>query len=113
VAFQASLAGPGGNTGIWFEGPDGLELLVRTGQQFEVAPGDIRTIQQLGFYGGSGNEDGARSGFNDFDQLAFSASFTDGTSGVFVANLGTIPEPASAALVLVAAGVFYSRARRR
>jgi hypothetical protein len=90
-----------------------LDLVVRTGQQFEVAPGDFRTIQQLGFYGGSGNEDGVRSGFNDFNQLAFRASFTDGTSGILVADLGAIPEPVAAQLVLIGAIVLSARGRRR
>jgi hypothetical protein len=33
-------------------------------------------------------------------QLAFSATFTDGTSGIFVSNRVAIPEPATFALTL-------------
>lgn len=72
----------------------------------EAAPGELRTISDLkfGFFPlSSGNEDGRRSGFNDRGQLAFLAKFTDGTSGVFVADLGVVPEPASAVLLMAAA----------
>jgi hypothetical protein len=111
VAFQADLQD--GSTGVWVEGSNGLELVVRTRQQFEVAPGDIRTIEELDFSGGSGNEDGRRSGFNDFGQLVFRARFTDDTSGIFVAHLGAIPEPGSAVLVLTVICALCRRYRSR
>ncbi len=92
VAFSASLK-PGvgvtsdNNFGIWQQDPAGLlELVVRKGDALQVAPGDIRTVSSLVFAGGSGNEDGFASSFNDSGQLAFRASFTDGTSGVFVSD---------------------------
>lgn len=74
-----------------------LQVIARTGEQIDVdnGPGvDLRTVQSLSFleflgYGDEcvGNEDGRRSPFNDHGQLAFSASFTDGSDGVFVSNL--------------------------
>ncbi len=70
-------------TGIWSQDATGaLNLLVKTGDQLEVAPGDTRTIQILS--GSPGSNDGRARGFNDIDQFAFSAQFTDGSQGVFV-----------------------------
>jgi hypothetical protein len=91
--------------GIWAEDITGtLQLIAYTGDVLEVAPGDFRTIAGLGFAGGwideaersgSGNEDGRPSGFNDAGLVAFSARFTDGSTGVFVSSLATVPEPSS------------------
>jgi hypothetical protein len=66
----------------------------------EVAPSDFRTVStvtlgSLQQEAGSGNEDGRPSTFNDHGQVAFLASFTDGSSGVFVSdamlNDGALP----------------------
>jgi hypothetical protein len=74
--------------GIWATDLNGtLRLIAREGDQFEVAPSDLRTIATLKFAGNTGNEDGRASGFNDAGQIAFSAFFTDGSSGVFVSNV--------------------------
>ena len=62
----------------------------------------MRTILSLAFVTGSGNDDGRPSAFNDRGQLAFAATFTDGTSGVFVSDLVAIPEPTAALLIVVA-----------
>jgi hypothetical protein len=116
VAFSAFVTGGGidfGNDlGIWATDLDGqLQLIAREGDTFEIAPGDSRTIQYLGFVAGSGNEDGLPSGFNDLGQLAFMASFTDGSSGIFVSNLVAIPEPAT--LILASIALFTRRAFAR
>jgi hypothetical protein len=48
------------------------------------------------------------------DQLAFRASFTDGSSGVFVSNRVAVPEPSSLLLAaLAAAGLLLLRRRGR
>ena len=91
TTFWGVVGGPGVNstndTGIWAEDPDGLlRLVAREGCVFEVAPGDQRTITFLNLILGSGGEDGKSSGFNDQGEVAFQASFTDGTSGIFVAT---------------------------
>jgi hypothetical protein len=108
IAFFSPLQFGGGgvtnlnDNGIWAEDFAGvLRLIVREGDLLEVTPGDFRTVSTLSFRGDSGNEDGRGSGFNDFGQVAFSATFTDGTSGVFVSNLATLPEPIALALGIV------------
>jgi hypothetical protein len=91
VAFGAVLTGDGvditNNIGIWATDARGAaQLVARTGQQLEVAPDDFRTINDLEFVGGTGNSNGLPSGFNNLGQLAFWASFTDGSEGVFLSN---------------------------
>ena len=69
-------------------GLDGeLELVARSGDTIEVAPGDVRTIQSLSMFTFHGDDDGKARGLNDLGQVAFKASFTDGTNGVFVSNV--------------------------
>jgi hypothetical protein len=123
VAFTATVAGLGvttsNNHGIWAEDSFGnLQLIAREGDQIQVAPGAFRTIAMNGlrFAGGSGNEDGVRSGFSDHGQVAFFAFFTDNSSGLFISN-AVVPEPSSVTLLIVAlllAGGFVSlRSSRR
>jgi hypothetical protein len=97
VATTGPLAGPGVDStndhGIWAYDRSGVQqLIVREGDELEVAPGDFRTISELSFVGDNGNSNGWPSGFNNFGQLAFWASFTDGSEGVFVSNkVATVP----------------------
>ena len=64
---------------------------VREGELFDVGGGDLRVIDRLSFSSGSG--------FNDARQVAFQASFTDGSNGVFVT---LVPEPGCGAVVAAA-----------
>jgi hypothetical protein len=73
-------------------------IVARPGDQFQVAPGDVRTIASLSFLQG-GQSSGGPTPFNDLGQVAFSATFTDGSSGMFVSS---VPEPSM--LVLAALG---------
>lgn len=112
LAFKAFLTGleSADANGIWVHDVDGLlRAIVRSGDSIEVAPGDVRTVSSVGFVGGSGNEDGRHSAFNDLGQLAFQASFTDGTQGIFVTDIVAIPEPAASVLALLAFGVVRCR----
>jgi hypothetical protein len=88
-------------------------LVARTGDLFDVNDDplieDMRTISVVNMVGGSGGEDGLGISFNDAGQLAFNLFFTDGTGGIFVA---TIPEPATATLMLIAAVGCAARRRR-
>jgi hypothetical protein len=96
LAMRAQLSGDGidetNNLGIWAVGEHGLELVVRTGQLLEVAPGDQRTVASFA----------SIFQFNNRGQTAFLADFTDGTSGIFVAELGAVPEPTGCCLMLAA-----------
>jgi hypothetical protein len=96
VVFLASTGGGASPipNGIWATDIDGvLQLVVRIGDSLEVAPGDFRTISQLFIVDESPNFFGTRSAFNNLGQIAFTASFTDGSQGVFVTNLVAVPEP--------------------
>lgn len=104
--------------GIWALDPAGkLTLIAREGDQLDVdrGPGiDSRTIAELSFVGTTGNAEGRPSSFNNRGQLAFTARFTDGTSGVFLSNVTAISEPATAILIAVISLTFsISRSRKR
>lgn len=93
VAFMGVLVGDGvdfsNNIGIWAQKDGELQLVIRAGDEIEVAPGDIRTASWPGILSGSGREDGREVVFNDAGQIAMTLFFTDDTSGVFVATLET------------------------
>jgi hypothetical protein len=124
VAIRASLSGSGvtlaNDFGIWAQDLQGsLRLIVREGDLLEVAPGDVRTVSSADIIINSGGEDGYASSFNDLGQLAFWASFTDGSSGAFVSNLVAVPEPwgmgmmAAAMAVVGGKGFEASKSRSR
>lgn len=118
VAFLNTLAttvgGATAETGLFAQDTDGLLTLVaKTGQTFQVAPGDVRTISALS-YGSisslsSGGEDGRVMSWNDASQLVYTLYFTDGTSGVFTA---TVPEPTLATGLIAASGLLLRRKRQ-
>jgi hypothetical protein len=97
VAATIPLAGPGVDStndhGIWATDRSGAQqLIVRKGDELEVALGDFRTVSELSLVGDNGNSNGWSSAFNNFGQVAFWASFTDGSQGVFVSNkVATVP----------------------
>ena len=99
VVFMSTLVEGGVTSGNGIFGTDrdgGLQLIARTGDTLEVAPGVLKTIAALdfaNFYRPAGNSDGRPSGFNDFGQLAFWAEFSDGTDGIFVSHRIAVPEP--------------------
>ena len=78
--------------GLWAQDLSGiLQPIALEGDLFEVNDGDFRKITQLYV--------NLEHGINDFGQIAFSAEFADGTSGVFVSDRVAIPEPDVAYLV--------------
>jgi hypothetical protein len=115
VAFGAYLRGPGvGETndyGIWATDLEGnLRLVVREGDTIDVNDGDglpdLRVIRSLSFAnqfapGAASTEMGRSSPFNDRGQIAFTALFTDMSSGVFVSDFAMIPEPAMGYVVIL------------
>jgi hypothetical protein len=131
TAFVARLEGSGisdsNDQGIWATDRSGvLQLIAREGDLLEVAPGDFRTI--AGAFGSlrfntadgngnsdhsTGNADGRPSAFNNLGQLAFYASFTDGSSGIFVSNRVAVPEPTSLLLAALAGVGLSCRSRVR
>jgi hypothetical protein len=101
TAFRAQLlTGSGGvdstnNVGIWAVDRAGaLQLVARTGDQLDVDPGpgvNLRAVLDLKFWGGPGTEGGLSNGLSDNGQLAFIATFTDYSYGVFVSNAVASP----------------------
>ncbi len=117
-AFMATIIGSGINdgTGVFAEDISGqLHTIVRTGDVIDISttPGVplLKTISSVQFVGQSGNDDGRRSGFNDFGQVVFEAIFTDRSSGVFVSDLVVVPEPSTAVLAIVAMAMLSGRQR--
>uniref|UniRef100_UPI003703DD2C DUF7453 family protein n=1 Tax=Bythopirellula polymerisocia TaxID=2528003 RepID=UPI003703DD2C len=119
TAFSASISSVNfpDDIGIYATTLDGLLVeIVREGDLIDVNDDplidDLRTIFQLRFVSKTGNEDGRPSSFNDRGQLAFGATFTDGTSGVFVSNRVAIPEPATPTLVALCLPTLLRRRNR-
>ena len=91
IAFVGGLTGVGvtasNDRGIWATDAAGaLQLIVREGDSIEVAPGVMRTVNALATLVSTGDDGGGPSGFNDAGELAFTTSFTDGSSGAFVSS---------------------------
>ncbi|MEM6331435.1 MAG: choice-of-anchor tandem repeat NxxGxxAF-containing protein, partial [Planctomycetota bacterium] len=119
VAFFATVTGPGvdftTDRGVWATTPNGLlTLIIREGDLFDVDDDpfvdDFRTVSTVNVLGSTGSDDGRPSYFNNAGQLAFRATFADGSSGIFIANV--IPEPASMSLVAVSSLTVLLRRRR-
>lgn len=112
VAWLGSLSGAdvteANGTAIFATDPGGEILLVaREGDELDVS-GTLRRIDRLaGWLAFSVDDPDSDSWFNNAAELAFAATFTDGSQGVFVA---VVPEPALAGVV---AGAMLLLARRR
>jgi hypothetical protein len=102
VAFFANVAGPGisgSGRSVWVTDRIGdLHLVAMDFQQIEYQPGEFRSLGTFSIGGGvrSGNQDGDVIALNDLGEVVFYSEW-----GVFVSTIGTIPEPTSAALILV------------
>jgi hypothetical protein len=109
IALLATLSD--GSKGIYAGDPltDQLQLLIKTGDLLEVGPGDARQISNLSADLAFSDSRGA---YNNLGQLAFTATFADGSTGVFITQ---VPEPAGfllggiGLLALVVAGRFGAR----
>lgn len=81
IAFMGSLANNSGGVdasndhGLWIADPHGVEIFQIAREGEVLADGTITT---LAFAGGSGGEDGRRSGLNDDGQVAYTASLDSG-----------------------------------
>jgi hypothetical protein len=90
---------------IWAQDRFGdLQMIVKTGDLLEVAPGDFRQARQLTF-----------GGFNNRGQVLFRASFGTGIdfkTGLFLSNLVAVPEPSSLTLSACLAMLWVSYRRK-
>ncbi len=127
-SFEANAAGgllvevgldTGNNESLWhFDLASGSrELLVREGDQIEVATGDVRTIGDTNNANAirvagqiSGGQDGRGRGWNDSGQAAVILSFTDDSEGIFRI---TLPEPATSGVITAFAMLVALRRGRR
>ncbi len=113
VLFSVRLDGPGVTAQndaavmVWNRS-FGLVPVLREGQAFQVAPGDVRTVAYFTYAAGSGGQDGVASSYNDGRRFVVNLGFTDGSSGIFES---VIPAPISAIPVLFA-GLQAVRRRR-
>ena len=97
--------------GIWGQDRSGkLRLIVRAGDFIDVDGGpatDLRRISALGFVGQYGIGVSGYEGLNSLGQLAFSATFTDGSSGVFISDMLAVPEPTALLIAYMATAVLF------
>jgi len=112
VAFAGDLQGPGvtssNDTGIWATTPDGsVDLVARTGQVVSIG-GQNLTIESVRMLG-DGDLEGLGTDYNTADQVALYMQFTNGVSGIYVAQ---VPEPMGFAVMMMAAGVLLQFRRR-
>lgn len=123
VAFLTQLFGSGVTSAnqwaLFGLDSDGRLLsIARAGDPFQVAPGDVRTIQSITLasafvpsdpnYGPGGMGGGPRA-LADDGSLVFTLQFTNFTSGVFTT---TIPAPGTAGMLGLATGMLLTRSRR-
>jgi hypothetical protein len=109
LLFESTLKGSGisdaNDTALFLATPGAAPVMVvREGDGIDVGNGDVRIIRELGTGGG-------RESYllNDAGQVAFRATFTDGSSGVFV----TVPEPSAAAIAVTGLTLAGLRRQRR
>jgi hypothetical protein len=103
ILFSAVVgrANENGLRSVWSYDPEsGIHYLARVGDSFQVAPGDVRTINSIAF----------PANFNDSGQFAVTFGFADVSSGVF---LKSVPEPAAGVVLLIFISTFPSRTRPR
>lgn len=117
ILFSAALGGHGtaNDQSAWLWSRGQLRMLFREGDLFDVNPdpnvSDLHQIASFYLGTGSGGEDGRRFGLNDRGEFAFSMSFQDGLSGIFIGRL--VPEPATNGLALVALTLLAARRNAR
>ncbi len=95
VAMLARVAGEGitSANNLWLvaEAPDGrLVRVAATGEAFEVAPGDVRTVRDIGFEGGDPKEGHGQFTFDS--TLAFRLNFTDFSDALVTARVACGPD---------------------
>jgi hypothetical protein len=115
IVFMAGYRNPPGSQstfgrGIWRANHENdLQLLLKFGDQIEVAPGDFREIELASFIVGSLDLNGKANSFNNFGQLALRVTFTDDTQAILV----TVPEHITLIPILLLAACNLNRVTRR
>lgn len=117
VAFVANVSGTGidssNDRGIWAQNRQGvLQAILLEGTTLEVSPGVFKTVESVVMTSNRGDDTGYGGSFNDLGQIAFWASFTDDTQGLFVTNVVAVPEPGAFALFALE-GIFCIACRKR
>ena len=97
IAFMAGLRSDSprapidsaNDEGIWLYNPwqDALVLIAREGDRFDIGDGSGRTVASVAMLSRAGGQDGRATSLNENGQLAFVLGFTDGSQGVFVADV--------------------------
>ncbi len=105
VVFRGSVAEPDSDeffVAILADDLSGrLHSIVRTGELLEVLPGDFRQVDYA-----------LVEGINERGQIAIELNFTDGSGGLFVSNLVTVPEAGTPVGILFATLLVLRRSRR-
>jgi MYXO-CTERM domain-containing protein len=124
VAFLANLVTTAGNPGgvttsndlcLYATDPSGnLVLIAREGFALPGDPVGGRTVTSILFgssalFLATNGQDGRGTFFNDAGQLVFNVGFSDGNSGVFVANVTPVPGAAGVLGLGLAAGLCRRR----
>jgi hypothetical protein len=103
VAFSAPLAGAGvgssNDRGLWAGAPGSLSLVAREGDVIDVDPGVGEVLKTISGTAGiswasgfaSPVTDSGSAAFNDAGQIAWQATFTDGTRAVLLTTLPSSP----------------------
>ena len=102
---------------------DELTLIALEREELEVAPGDVRIIQNVSLADGSGGEDGLPRSLDEAGNVVFHIQFETSpehpftTGGLFTARLVVVPEPTGVAVLALGAtawmGSHILRRRRR
>ena len=114
VAFHTRLSGSGlGHTsgnlnddGVWATDTDGtLRSIVIAGQPFDTMNGDSRSHGTISFAGDTGNDEGLATGFSDAGHVSFHGYFGNAPAIYVSSKVVSIPEPGTACLLMIAAGI--------
>jgi hypothetical protein len=112
VVFYWLLGDPLGDSkaGIWATDPQGqLLLIARAGEVLDLGDGVQRTIRELNLNAGAyGTELGGFVAMNDFGQITFGVTFTDGSGAILTT---AVPEPGG--IAMLAAGGLLALIRMR
>lgn len=119
VVFQSSLTGDAvdgsNNFGVWAYVDGELHRVIRKGESIDVLTGsgvEQRTVAQISMLTESGGQDGLATSLADNGTLALQLGFSDGSSGIFTADLTAVPEPTSLTLLAIGGSGLLIRRRR-